>query len=102
AWMIPCAQSYIYVSVDPDRGDLRPWVGPAMLPVTDEIGQPHLDEMGQPLELYAEAVPYDKAGQPLAVAFPDGSYEVTGEPHVEPEGELAAMALCPLQVRGEW
>src|SRR5690606_1600248 len=102
AWMIPCAQSYIYLSVDPDRGELREWIGPAMLPVQDELGQPYLDPAGQPMELYAEAVPYDRAGQPLARGYPDGTYEVTGEPHVEPEGEIVAMALCPLQVRGEW
>jgi hypothetical protein len=102
AWMIPCGQSYLYPYIDPDAGELKPWIGPGMLPVMDELGQPYLDESGQPLELMADAVPYDKTGQPLAVAYPDGSYEVTGEPHVEPSGALQIQALCALQVRGEW
>lgn len=102
AWMIPCAQAYLYVHVDPTLGDLKPWVGPAMLSVTDELGQAYLGPDGQPMEFLADAVPFDKTGQPMAQAYPDGTYEVTGEPHAEPEGQVQVQALCPLQVRGEW
>lgn len=92
--LIPCGEVYTVSRLDLTLGDLRPRIGPAMLQ-----GQ---DWEGNPLELYAEAVPYGEDGEPLAQLHPDGSYEATGEPYLEPEGQIVVDVLNPLQVRGEW
>lgn len=107
AWLIPCGEAYLISRIDPNRGDLKPWIGPAMLPLQDQLGQPVAypqghPQAGQPVEMYAAGVPYNQQGQPLAQLHPDGSYEATGEPYAEPKGEIVVDALCPLQVRGEW
>lgn len=107
AWLIPCGEAYVLSRIDPDRGPLKPWIGPAMLPLTDQLGQPVAypaghPQQGQPIEAYAPGVPYNQAGQPQAKLNPDGTYEATGEPYMEPTGEIVVDALCPLQVRGEW
>lgn len=107
AWMIPCGESYLLSRIDPARGKLKPWIGPAMLPLQDQLGQQvHYPSghpnAGQPVEMYAQAVPYDATGNPLAQLNADGTYQVTGQPNAEPEGEIVVDALCALQVRGEW
>lgn len=102
AWLIPCGEVYLLNRIDPNRGKLKPWVGPAMLPLQDDLGQPIAGEDGQPIEMYAEQVPYGPDGQPRAKLLPDGSYEATGEPHYEYEGEIVTDAVSALQVRGEW
>jgi hypothetical protein len=92
--MIPCGEAFTVSRLDMTAGELRPRVGPAML-----RGQSY---RGEPLEMYADAVPYDEQGQPLAQLAPDGSYYVTGEPFMEPEGQIVVDVLNPIQVRGEW
>lgn len=103
AWLIPSGEAYLISRLDPNRGKLKPWIGPAMLPLQDQLGQQvNHPQTGQPVEMYAKQVPYGPDGNPLAKLNPDGTYTVTGEPHSEPEGEIVVDALCSLQVRGEW
>lgn len=92
--LIPCGEVFTVSRLDLTAGDMRPRIGPAMLQSQGS--------QGEPLELYAEAVPYDEQGQPLAQLAPDGTYEVTGEPFMEPEGQISVDVLNPVQVRGEW
>ena len=104
AWMIPGGAAYVLTRWDASRGELRPWVGPGMVPLLDQQGQPvpH-PETGQPIEAFAPHVPYDKDGNVLAQLTPDGKgYVATGQPHAEPEGGILFEALSPLQCRGEW
>jgi hypothetical protein len=95
AWLIPGGEAYLLSRVDRTKGELREYVGPAMLSMQGADG-------GM-IERLAEAVPYDAGGAPLAELTPDGTgYSLTGQPHQEREGELVIDVLSPLECRGEW
>jgi hypothetical protein len=95
AWLIAAGESYIICGVDPDRGDVETWQGPAVLQM--DRGD------GNMIERYIEQAPYGPDGQPLAELTGDGStYAETGQPHSERQGEITFEVPCPLQVRGEW
>lgn len=95
AWLIAAGESYMICGVDPDRGDIETWQGPAVL----SMQRPD----GSSIERYVEAAPYGPDGNPLAELTGDGStYAETGMPHSERQGEINFEVPCPLQVRGEW
>lgn len=97
AWMVVAGRAYAESRVDPDKGELRPWIGEAKLQLLDQFGQP------TGIERMASPVPFDKEGNPLARLVGDGSaYEVTGKPHQEREGAIQVDVYSPLQVRGQW
>lgn len=96
-WLIPSGEAYWKSRIDPFGGALKEWIGPAAL-----LHPGLVDAYGQPLELLAEAVPYDREGNPLAELQEDGSYTVTGQAHAEPEGALELDVLSCLEVRGQW
>lgn len=96
-WLIPSGEAYWKSRIDPFGGELKEWVGPAVLSNPGLI-----DEFGQPFEALADAVPYDEEGNPLAELREDGTYEVTGEPHAEHEGVIALDVLSCLEIRGQW
>jgi hypothetical protein len=96
-WLIPSGEAYVKSRIDPFAGDLRQWIGPAALSSPGLVGPD-----GMPLQMLAEAVPYDRDGNPLAELQEDGSFIITGEPHSEPEGGMSMDALSCLEVRGQW
>jgi hypothetical protein len=96
--LIPGGEAFGMSRIDRTRGELKPWIGPAMLPL-------EVPGMGTQ-EVYAEQVPYNRDGQAQASAImlPDGqiTYELTGEPHYERSGEIVVDVMSGLQVRGEY
>jgi hypothetical protein len=97
SWLIPGGEAFLTSRVDANRGDWKPWVGPAQLQLYGPDGRP------TGISRMAPMVPFDKDGQPLARLVGDGSaYEVTGEPHREREGEIVVDVLSALQCRGQW
>jgi hypothetical protein len=97
AWMVVAGRAYACSRVDPNKGDLKPWVGEATLSLVDQFGQP------TGIQRTVSPVPFDKSGQPLARLVDGGTaYEVTGQPHAEHEGQILVDVYSPLQVRGQW
>jgi hypothetical protein len=95
AWLIAAGESYVIAGVDPDRGDIETWEGPAVLSMQGSDGST--------IERYVERAPYGPDGQPLAELTGDGStYAESGAAHTERQGEITFEVPCPLQVRGEW
>lgn len=101
AWLITTGEGYTLTHFDQTRGELKPRIGPAMLPMMGPTG-PVLGPDGNPIELYAETVPYDRDGNPQAIVDLQGNYRVTGEPFYDREGEIVFSSPCSLQVRGQW
>lgn len=99
-WMIAGGRSYIQTRVDLTKGEMRPWRGWGEVPVVGADG-PVMDEMGQPVTMPHDDVPFDKDGRPLMVITPDGPQQ-TGEPHATPEGGIAVDVFSAPEVRGEW
>ena len=103
AWLIPCGTAYLKSRIDPNKGEIRRYVGPAVLRLVDAAGNPIPGPDGLPIERYVDAAPYGPDGEVRARLLEDGeTYEITGEPHVEREGGLVVDVLSPLEVRGEW
>jgi len=104
AWEYTGGRAYIKLRVDPSKGDVDEYFGPAALvdPTTGEE-RPLIDpETGQLAD-----VPFapDEQGQmrPQVSMNPEtGEVEITGEAWKEHEGGLAMDVLGPLECRGEW
>lgn len=97
AWMVVAGRAYAASRVDPNKGELKPWVGEASLSLVDEFGRP------TGIQRTVSPVPFDKNGSPLARLTDGGNaYEVTGPPHAEHEGQIVVDVYSPLQVRGQW
>lgn len=95
AWLIPGAQAFLQTRVDPNKGDTRRYMGPAML----QLVRPD----GSTVDRIIKQAPYDQDGTPLVELTPDGmGYNVTGEPYSEKEGALVVDVMGPLECRGEW
>lgn len=101
SWLIPSGRAYLKSRIDPLRGEVREWMGPAVLEVVDpETGEPTGEER------YVDNVPYrpgEDGGDavPDATAYADGSLDM-GEPHREYEGGIRVDVLSCLEVRGAW
>jgi len=102
AWMIVAGAGFLGSRVDLNRGEWRPWVGQAALPLIGPDDQPVVDpNTGQPVVVPTDGVPFDKDGTPLAILRHDG-LQVTGKPHVERTGGIVVDVFSPLEVRGQW
>lgn len=102
-WAIVSGMGYIKLRVDPNGGDLEPWVGIAPVPVIGPDQQPMMNpQTGQPLMAVHENVPMNQQGQPLAVVTYQGQLIPTGSPYVEREGMIVPEVLSPFAVRGQW
>lgn len=104
-WVVAAGRGHSMTRIDTTKGDWRPWVGRARLPLVDGQMQPIPDpnNPGQPL-MSADDIPdvpikYD--GTPNAVLTERGPVKL-GEGHMERTGGIAVDVLSPLQVRGEW
>lgn len=94
-WMVATGQGYWKVRLNPEKGPIRRYEGPALLKWQDP-------RSGMETQLYADRVPYGPDGQPRAVMVSDTEYEITGPPHQEREGEIEYVDLSPFEVRSEW
>lgn len=99
AWLIATGESYVETAIDFTKGPRRELVGPAMLSMEGADGSM--------IERMADAVPFDRMGQPQASLVPgdsedDYGYEATGEPYSDHAGCLAPRVRSPLEVRAEW
>ena len=111
SWLLVAGVGYAQTRFDPTRGEMRPRMAQAEVPLVqmDEQGnqQPMPDEMGQPMMVPMPEVPLDEQGNPVAVAVLDPQsgepvLQQTGEAFEEPEGQFVLDPLSPLEVRGEW
>ncbi len=93
-WMIPGGEAYWQTRVDPNLGDIVEWRGPAVLSLEDEDGVV--------IERVIPDAPFDRDGNPLIEAQPNGEWEVSGKAFQEREGGLVMEPLSPLQCRGQW
>jgi hypothetical protein len=100
SWALVAGEAYFYTRSEFSAGSSRELIAPAVLSL--DRGD------GTQIERVAEAVPYDKNGDPLAqlVEDPDNpgeyGYEATGEPYTDREGVPRVDILCPLEVRAQW
>lgn len=102
AWLIPGGRAYLKTRIDPLKGEVRQWIGPAMLPVIGPDGLPVIDEQGEPMMQPVDDVPFDENGEPLASLTMDGNLDVIGPAYREYEGGLVVDVLAAPEVRGEW
>lgn len=91
AWLIPAGEAFLKSRIDPTKGDVIPFRGPASFQIQDPI-------TGQVIDQVVQDAPYDRDGNPLL----DEMGNPTGQPHVEYEGMIAMDVLTPMQVRGSW
>lgn len=94
-WMVATGQGFWKIRLNPSRGTVRRFEGPALLPWVDP-------RSGQQSQLYVERVPYGPDGQPRAQMVSETEYEITGPPHEMREGEIEYVDLSPFEVRSEW
>lgn len=103
AWSLVAGESHFMTSVDFQAGPPRQLIRPAVLEL-EGVG-------GEMIRRVANAVPYDRKGNPQAkLTAPDPAdgaggdygYDVTGEPYEDLEGELKLSVPCPLQIRAQW
>jgi hypothetical protein len=106
AWVVAAGRGHLLTRIDPQRGQMRPWVGEDFVPVENEYGEAVTDESGEQVHHLAPEVPFGPDGQPRAKAIQryDGQIDVqpTGEPHKTPIGGLVVDVLAPTQVRMSW
>lgn len=101
AWLIPSGRAHLKSRIDRHQGEVREYRGPAVLRLLGADGQPIGGPDG-PVERFADNVPYDAQGNPLARLNPDDTFDLLGEPHQEPEGAIVVDVLSCVEVRGEW
>lgn len=104
-WMMVAGRGHWQTRLDLTKGDFRPWVGQAELPILDGTS---LQPTGR-TAMHPE-VPFDHQGQPLVhgilpngelLPMTDAEGNIT-PPHATREGGLAVDVLSPLEVRGQW
>jgi hypothetical protein len=103
AWLIPGGSAFLKSRIDSNGGELREFIGPAILSLLNADGTPVMGP-GGPIEREVQGVPYDQDGMPLArlLDAQSGAFEPTGQPYAMREGEIVVDVLSPLEVRGEW
>lgn len=103
AWVVMAGRGHILSRLDMTKGDWKPWVADAHLPIVRADGSPMLDQYGQPAHTPqpVQDVPIKPDGTPHAVMTPDG-VQVTGPPHHERQGGITCEVYSPLQVRSQW
>lgn len=98
AWCLVAGEAYMASRAEYNTGPMREMIGDAVLKLEREDGSE--------IERVAEGVPFDEDANPLAelVEGEDGDFgfDVTGEPHAEPEGEIKVDVYCPLEIRAQW
>jgi hypothetical protein len=103
AWLIPGGRAHLKSRIDLQSGELRPFVGKAMLQLLDPEGNPIVGPDGLPIEREVDGVPYDRDGEPRArLLDADGNFQPTAPPHTMREGQIVVDVLSPLEVRAEW
>jgi len=103
AWLIPGGTAYLKSRIDPNRGELREFRGPARLTLLDADGNPVLGPDGQPIYRDIPDAPYGPNGEVRVRLNPEtGEPEIVGPPHTMHEGEIVVDVLSPLEVRGQW
>ena len=105
-WVIVGGRGHLLSRINPNKGQLRKWVGRDLVPLVDPNDQPIDDGDGGQAYVEMEGVPFGPDGKPLAVArdYGDGARELvaTGQPHATPIGAIEVDVLSPMQVRGSW
>ena len=101
ALLIPGGRAHWMSRVDPTIGDLRTYVGPAVLSLLHPDGSAATDMEGQPIQRPVDQVPYGPDGEPAASWTMEGGLQM-GEAHEAPEGGIVVEPLSCLEVRGEW
>ena len=103
-WVVLAGRGHAVSRLDLTKGDWRPWVGNAPIPMVDGQLQPLRGPDGQPMMTQQPVpdVPIKYDGTPNAVLAPNGQVVVIGKGHMERTGGVACDVLSPLQVRGEW
>lgn len=102
AWLIPSGRAHLKSRIDRHMGEVREYRGPAVLRLLGADGKALPGPEGQPVERFADDVPYDAEGNPLARLNPDDTFDVLGDPFRQPEGAIVVDVLSCLEVRGEW
>src|SRR5690606_4156419 len=103
AWLIPGGTAYLKSRIDPNRGELREFRGPARLTLLDADGNPVLGPDGQPIYRDIPDAPHGPNGEVRVRLNPEtGEPEIVGPPHTMHEGEIVVDVLSPLEVRGQW
>ncbi len=104
AWLIPGGSAYLKSRIDLNAGEIRPFVGPAVLSLLNPDGSPVAGPNGPIEREIPGGVPYNQDGVPLArlLDADSGQFEATGQPYVMREGQIVVDVLSPLEVRGEW
>ncbi len=103
-WVVVAGRGYAVSRIDPNKGDWRPWVGSAQLPLVGPDGLPMLDTYGNSMLTPQPVpnVPINADGSPNAYLGPNGQMVALGPPHMERSGGVAVDVYSPLQVRGQW
>lgn len=105
-WLCVGGRGHLMTRIDPNKGQMRPWIGQDMVPVVDPNGQPIDDGQGGSLSQMAQGVPFGPDGKPRAVwrmhAPGAGELVPTGPAHQTPVGALVVDVHAPMQVRGSW
>lgn len=105
-WVVAAGRGHTVSRINPNKGQLRKWIGEDMIPVVDPNDQPILDDSQEPVFQMAEGVPFNAQGQPLAVwrMYGPGEGEIVplGAPHATPIGSIEVDVFSPMQVRGSW
>lgn len=105
-WVIAAGRGHTLSRINPNKGQMRPWVGDDLVPIFDEQGQPVGGDDGGQAHMMAQGIPFGQDGKPRAKVIRrwDGAHELqqTGEPHETPIGAIEVNVLSPLNVRGSW
>jgi hypothetical protein len=105
-WVIVAGRGHLLSRINPNKGQMRKWVGEDMVPVVDTYDRPVDDGEGGQAQQMAKGVPFDKDGNPLArwrqTGPGAGELVPHGEAHQTPIGGIEVDVLSPMQVRGSW
>lgn len=105
-WVICAGRGHTMSRVNPNKGQLRKWIGRDLVPLVDEYDRPIPDNDGGVAHVEMDGVPFGPDGKPLAVArqYMDGGRELVpqGKAHATPVGSIEVDVLSPMQVRGSW
>lgn len=95
SWLIPGGVAHWKSRVDPNRGDVIEWRGPAVLQMEGDQGL---------IERVIPDAPFGQDGEARVAPNPaaENGWEVTGPAFSEYEGGVVVDPISPLQVRGQW